>query len=43
MTPFVCDETLESVLDKLEGNSEIAIFWFENNCMNTAQKNEVFH
>ena len=30
-TPFVCDETLESVLDKLEGNSELAIFLFENN------------
>ena len=28
-TPFVCNETLESVLDKLEGNSERAIFWFE--------------
>ena len=32
-TPFVCDEKLESVLDKLEGNSELAIFWFENNYM----------
>ena len=30
-TPFACDETLESVLDKLEGNSKNAIFWFENN------------
>ena len=25
-THFVCDETMESVLDKLEGNSELAIF-----------------
>ena len=25
---LVCDETLESVLEKLEGNSELAIFWF---------------
>ena len=25
------DETLESVLDKLEQNSQLAIFWFENN------------
>ena len=32
-TPFVSDETLESVLDKLEGNSKLAILWFENNCM----------
>ena len=32
-TPFVSDETLESVLDKLEENSKLAIFWFENNCM----------
>ena len=32
-TPFVCDETLESVLDKLEGNSKLAIFYFENNYM----------
>ena len=29
-TPFVFDETLESVLDKLERNSELAMFWFEN-------------
>ena len=32
-TLFVCDETLEIVLDKLEGNSELAIFWFENSYM----------
>ena len=32
-TPFVCDETLETVLDKSEGNSELAIFWFEINYM----------
>ena len=32
-TPFVCDETFESVLDKLERNSELAIFWFETNYM----------
>ena len=32
-TPFVCNEILESVLDKLEGNSELAIFWFQNNYM----------
>ena len=25
-TPFVCDEKLESVVDKVEGNSEITIF-----------------
>ena len=30
-TPFVYAEKLESVLDKLEGNSELAIFWFESN------------
>ena len=29
-TPFVCGERL---LDKLEGNSELVIFWFENNYM----------
>ena len=28
---FVYDETLESVPDELEDNSERAIFWFENN------------
>ena len=33
MTPFVCDKTPESVLDELEGNSKLAIFWFENNYM----------
>ena len=27
MIPFVCDETLERVLDKLERNSELTIFW----------------
>ena len=32
-TPFLCDETLENALDKLEGNSELVIFWFENNYM----------
>ena len=32
-TPFACDKTLESVLDKLEGNSKLAIFLFENNYM----------
>ena len=32
-TPFVCDVTLLSVLDKLQGNSELAIFWSENNYM----------
>ena len=32
-TPFACDETLESVLDKRGGNSEYAIFWFEENHM----------
>ena len=31
--PFVCDKPLEGVLHKLEGNSELAIFWFENNSM----------
>ena len=31
--PFVCNETFESVLDKLEGNSELTIIWFENNFM----------
>ena len=28
---FASDEALESVLHKLEGNSELVIFWFENN------------
>ena len=32
-TSFVCNEALKSVLDKLEGNSELAIFRFENNYM----------
>ena len=30
MTPFVWDETLGSVIE-LEGDSDFAIFWFENN------------
>ena len=30
-THFVCHETLECVLDKLEGNSGLATFCFENN------------
>lgn len=30
-TLFVFNETLESVPDKLEGNKELAIVWFENN------------
>ena len=32
-TFFVWNVALKSVLDKLEGNSELAIFWFENNYM----------
>ena len=30
-TPFVCDRTLWNVLDKLERDSGLAIFWSENN------------
>ena len=33
ITPFFGDETLENVLDKFEGNSELAYFWFGNNYM----------
>ena len=40
-TPFVCDKTFESVLDKLEGNSERVIFWFENNYR--AYSNSLLH
>ena len=32
-TPFVYDMNLDTVLYKLEYNSELAIFWFENNYM----------
>ena len=32
-TPFVCDINLETVLIKLETNSEIAIAWFDSNYM----------
>ena len=32
MTPFICDETLEIILDK-SGNSELPIVLFENNFM----------
>ena len=32
-TLFVCDKTPESVLDELEENSELTIFWFESNYM----------
>ena len=31
-SPFVCDETLESVIDRWE-NSVLGITWFENNYM----------
>ena len=30
-TPFVCDNDLETVLNKLEQNSALAISWFESN------------
>ena len=38
-TPFLGSETLESVIDKLERDSELAKLWFENNYMklNTEQ------
>ena len=32
-TLYACDDNLERVLQKLEVNSELAIFWFENNFM----------
>ena len=32
-TPYVCDESLENVLTKLEHDSLLAITWFENNYM----------
>ena len=32
-TPYVCDSNLESVLERLEHNSELAIAWFEMNYM----------
>ena len=32
-TPFLCNVTVLSVLDNLEGNSELAIFWLENHYM----------
>ena len=32
-TPFVCDESLENVVAKLEHDSEVAISWFESNYM----------
>ena len=33
MTPFVCNETPESVIHKLEGNSELTIMWLVKNYM----------
>ena len=30
----MCDETIAMVLDKLERNSELETFWFENHYMN---------
>ena len=30
-TPFICDEKHESILDKLEENSELVIFWVVKN------------
>ena len=32
-SPFVCHEKLESVLEKLNSNSELGVLWFENNSM----------
>ena len=32
-TPFVCNQSIEEVLSKLEINAEIAISWFECNYM----------
>ena len=32
-TSLVCDVTLESAPEKLEGKLELAIFWFESNYM----------
>ena len=32
-TPYVCDESIEKVLRLLEENTELALCWFENNCM----------
>ena len=32
-TPFVCDEAFGSAVNKWKINSELAIWWFENNCM----------
>ena len=32
-TPYVCDSNLNSVLEKLEDNAELAIAWFEINYM----------
>ena len=32
-TPYVCDESLQVVLEKLEHHSDIAISWFECNYM----------
>ena len=32
-TPFVCDESLENVVSKLEHDTEIAICWFDSNYM----------
>lgn len=30
-TPFVCNQAFETVLETLDRNLEIPIFWFENN------------
>ena len=30
-TPYVCDVSIEKVLNLLEENAEIALYWFENN------------
>ena len=32
-TPFVCSQNLADVVKKLEGNSNLAINWFQNNYM----------
>ena len=32
-TPYICDQTLEGVLSRLEQNSELAVSWFNNNYM----------
>ena len=38
-TPYICDNSIDKVLNLLERNIELALCWFENNYMKRIQVN----